>query len=86
VEEAAAAAASTQEQAGTWRKGVSVFRLDGSVAAAAVPVAQRVVAPNAKAVAKPVAPRVSSKYRLAIDAAPSKRLAIKARADEWEQF
>jgi methyl-accepting chemotaxis protein len=71
VEEAAAAAASLQEQAGTLSQVVSVFRLDGAQAA---PVRAVV-----RAAAAPVAARP------ALKAAPAARKAAPAH-DEWEEF
>ena len=71
VEEAAAAAASLQEQAGTLSQVVSVFRLDGVQAA---PVRAVVRAATAAVPARP-----------ALKAAPAARKAAPSH-DEWEEF
>ena len=78
VEEAAAAAASLQDQAGNLAQVVSVFQFDG--ASTAQP--GRAAAPRAVAHARP-APTATA----ARGAAPAKRLAVTpAPADEWEEF
>jgi hypothetical protein len=82
VEEAAAAAASMQDQAGKLAEVVSVFRLDREpqVAAAAAPVVR--AAPARAAVPAPKA----------IAAAPIKAAAVKRKepvvtdGDDWEEF
>jgi len=83
VEESAAAAGSMQDQAAKLAEVVSVFKLDGHVAAAPAPAPARAVAVRAKPAARPV-----KKAPVApVVAAPVKQAArATAGADEWEEF
>ncbi|MYM32370.1 HAMP domain-containing protein [Duganella sp. CY15W] len=82
VEQAAAAAASLQEQAAGLAEVVSVFRMDQSMVPRAQPIAARkttVAAPRVvAAAARPTLKAVSAK-------APAKQMAT-ASADDWEEF
>jgi methyl-accepting chemotaxis protein len=84
VEEAAAAAASLQEQAATLAEVVSVFRMEQAVSRPpAMAARQTRVAPAAPA------PRVAAAPRPALKAAPAKAPARKmatASSDDWEEF
>jgi methyl-accepting chemotaxis protein len=83
VEEAAAAAASMQDQAGKLAEVVSVFKLDREHSIAAPVVAAKPAAPAARpAVARPTAPAPK-----AIAAKPAKRIEpVAAGAGDWEEF
>ena len=80
VEEAAAAAASLQEQAATLAEVVSVFRMDQAYAPRPTAARRTSVAP---------VPRVAAAPRPALKAAPVKaapRKMATASADDWEEF
>jgi len=80
VEQAAAASASMQEQTAKLAEAVSVFRVDGSLAAPVAAAVRPVVhaAPSRPALAKPAAPAPRKS---------SAKQAAKASADsEWEEF
>jgi methyl-accepting chemotaxis protein len=79
VEEAAAAAQSLQEQAGTLAQVVGVFKLDGMHAVAAPRAVRSVAAP---------APRKAKVMPLKLKAAPAKQSASRqsAAGDDWEEF
>ncbi|NMM29197.1 MAG: HAMP domain-containing protein [Glaciimonas sp.] len=81
VEEAAAAAASLQDQAGNLAQVVSVFKLDGrQTAASAAVIVQK---------ASPAVPNKSAAIRIASSAGNSKQTANTTKAasgDEWEEF
>jgi methyl-accepting chemotaxis protein len=88
VEEAAAAAQSMQDQAGSLLQVVSVFQLDAMqakapAAAAARPAPAARVAPPARATAKPAPARVSLEASRAAHGATAKTA---AGGDEWETF
>jgi methyl-accepting chemotaxis protein len=87
VEEAAAAAQSLRDQAGTLAQLVGVFKVEAMLDTAprtAVPrAAARVAAPRPPAVTSQDARRAAPK-RLA--AAPVRARAVSAREDDWEQF
>ncbi len=82
VEEAAAAAASLQEQADNLAQVVSVFKLDGTAAAANAPL---------KTESRPLAPVMAAasrnNKRPVTKVTPLKRVAnAPVAADEWEEF
>ena len=88
VEEAAAAAASLQDQAGNLAQVVSVFQFDGAgTGTAAVEHYSAPVARVAKASAPASRSRPARKAPAATHAAPAKRLAPGAAVnDDWEEF
>jgi methyl-accepting chemotaxis protein len=86
VEQAAAAAASLQEQAATLAEVVSVFRMDQ----AAVPRAPAMAARQTRVASAPSA-RVAATARPALKAAspaktPVRQKAVAASSDDWEEF
>ncbi|WP_432377478.1 methyl-accepting chemotaxis protein [Duganella sp. P38] len=84
VEQAAAAAASLQEQAAGLAEVVSVFRIDEGAAPRAQPVAARKTASAPTPALKAAAPRPALKAAPA-RAAPARKMAA-ASSDDWEEF
>ncbi|MHA4871231.1 methyl-accepting chemotaxis protein [Duganella sp. PWIR1] len=90
VEQAAAAAASLQEQAAGLAEVVSVFRIEQSALPRSQPMAVRKTAMASAAPARAVtaAPRPALKAApaKASTKAPSKQMASAASSDDWEEF
>ncbi|NGZ84649.1 methyl-accepting chemotaxis protein [Duganella aceris] len=84
VEQAAAAAASLQEQAAGLAQVVSVFRMEQASAPRAAMAARKTRA--APAVAAAPAVRVAAAPRPSLKAAASARQKVSAAADDWEEF
>jgi methyl-accepting chemotaxis protein len=80
VEEAAAAAASLQDQAGSLSQVVSVFKLDGHAPASAPRTLVSIAAPSRAKTAKRTAPAPRAA------AAAPRETALVAAGDEWETF
>ena len=87
VEEAAAAAASLQDQAGHLVQVVSVLKIGGMEAAAVAP-SMRAGRPTAVAGAAvvPIAAATRSVSRPAINAKPLKQISNAPTGGEWEEF
>ncbi len=88
VEEAAAAAASLQDQTGNLAQVVSVFKLDGTAAAANAPLKTESRPLRATtAAAAPITAATRTAKRPATKVAPLKRVVnAPVAADEWEEF
>ncbi len=82
VEEAAAAAGSLQDQAGSLSQVVSVFRLDGTQLMTKAPAAKPALAPQRTAATKAPPARIAAASR-----SPARKAAhAPAGADDWEEF
>jgi methyl-accepting chemotaxis protein len=79
VEEAAAAAASLQEQAARLAEVVSVFRMDEAALPRAQPVALRQTATASAPAPRPALKKPAAK-------APAKQVATASSGDDWEEF
>jgi methyl-accepting chemotaxis protein len=84
VEQAAAAAASLQEQAAGLAQVVSVFRMEQASAPRAAMAARKTRVAPAAAAAPAV--RVAAAPRPSLKAAASARQKVSAAADDWEEF